>query len=71
MELHHSSEQEAPKKVTKLFLNMPLVFGSSMKVSGGNAFNSTRLLIGRPNEVGRHHKPEQELIHIDIMVRLR
>src|SRR5664280_433485 len=24
MELHHSSEQEAPKKVTKLFLNMPL-----------------------------------------------
>jgi dienelactone hydrolase len=25
MELHHSSEQEAPKKVTKLFLNMPLV----------------------------------------------
>ena len=25
MELHHSSEQEAFKKVTKLFLNMPLV----------------------------------------------
>jgi len=25
MELHHSSEQEAPKKVTKLFLNKPLV----------------------------------------------
>src|ERR1035437_5254807 len=25
MELHHSSEQEAPKKVTKLFLNMPLI----------------------------------------------
>src|ERR1700704_1989443 len=24
MELHHSSETEAPKKVTKLFLNMPL-----------------------------------------------
>src|ERR1035438_3990603 len=26
MELHHSSEQEAPKKVTKLFLNMPLAW---------------------------------------------
>src|SRR5229473_6937230 len=25
MELHHSSEQEAPQKVTKLFLNTPLV----------------------------------------------
>src|SRR5260370_11288843 len=26
MELHHSSEQEAPKKVTKLFLNTPLAY---------------------------------------------
>src|SRR5258708_19093004 len=25
MELHHSAETEAPKKVTKLFLNRPLV----------------------------------------------
>src|SRR5216684_6101775 len=25
MELHHSSEKEAPKKVTKLFFNIPLV----------------------------------------------
>jgi hypothetical protein len=24
MELHHSAETEAPKKVTKLFLNRPL-----------------------------------------------
>jgi hypothetical protein len=24
MELHHSSEKEAPKKVTKLFFNIPL-----------------------------------------------
>jgi hypothetical protein len=24
MELHHSSEPEAPEKVTKLFLNTPL-----------------------------------------------
>ena len=29
MELHHSSEQEAPKKVTKLFLNMPLACRSA------------------------------------------
>ncbi len=27
MELHHSSEKEAPKKVTKLFFNIPLVSG--------------------------------------------
>src|SRR5258708_39571602 len=34
MELHHSSEQEAPKKVTKLFLNTPLAPGIALNPLG-------------------------------------
>ena len=35
MELHHSSEKEAPKKVTKLFFNIPLVSGFAVVFKEG------------------------------------
>jgi hypothetical protein len=37
MELHHSSEQEAPKKVTKLFLNMTLGVADQSSYAEGAA----------------------------------
>ena len=42
MELHHSSEQEAPKKVTKLFLNMPLV-KEVLRMNDGDLLRELRI----------------------------
>src|SRR6266446_9308002 len=64
MELHHSSEQEASEKVTKLFPNKPLVPSSAAHLRG-------RMPAGGCSKVDRA-RPRNELLWpaLDSCVRL-
>lgn len=72
MELHHSSEQEAPEKVTKLFLNRPLgglaSYGASLALMGRQTAQYTAKIFqgAKPAEL-----PVEQPVAFELVLNLK